>query len=150
MRLSVEQETEHRPGRYLAIQVAHKYYAFSNECVREMMPVQDLFPPLMVPGTMAERGLVGYLHTQKARVPVFDLAVRLGGPIREIHLTVQTRMIVVEAHGTRVGFYADRLTDMIQARAHEIRKGTITGHGRPKAILTIDSLWSQQELAELA
>ena len=114
------------------------------------MPVQDLFPPLMVPGLLAERGLVGYLHTQNARVPVFDLSVRLGGPLRQIRLTAQTRMIVVEAHGIRVAFYADRLTDMIQARAHEIRKDTITGHGRPKAILTIESLWSQQELAELA
>ncbi len=137
---------QHRPGRYLAIQVAHKYYAFPNDAVREMMPVQELFPSMANP----ERGLVGYLHTQSARVPVFDLAVRLGGPVREIRLTTQTRLIVIEAHGVRVGFYADRLTDMIQARAHEIRKDTITGHGRPKVILVLDRLWSREELAELA
>jgi len=146
----VEHEPQHRPGRYLAVQIDHKYYAFPNECVREVMPVQDLFPPLLAPQTLAELGLIGFLHTQSARVPVFDLARRLEGQVREIRLTTQTRMIVIEAHGIRVGFYADRLTDMIQARAHEIRKDTIIGHGRPKLILSLDQLWTQQELAELA
>ena len=146
----MEPESPHHPGRYLAIQVAHKYYAFPNECIREIMPVQDLFPPVLRLGSLAESGLVGFLHTQGARVPFYDLAVRLGGTSREIRVTTQTRMLVVEVHGVRVGFYADRLTDMIQARAHEIRRDTITGHGRPKVILILERLWSQQELAELA
>lgn len=141
----VENKSQHRPGRYLAIQVAGKYYAFSNECMHEMMPVQELFPGSLP----AESGLKGFLHTQSARVPVFDLHVRLGGAPRELRITPQTRIVVTEVHGVRTGFYADRLTDMIQARAHEIRKDSIVGHGRPKMILTLQRLWVPQELAAL-
>ena len=111
-----------------------------------MMPIQDLFPGRLTP----ESGLQGYLHTQSARVPVFDLHVRLGGAPREVRMTTQTRIIITEIHGVRTGFYADRLTDMIQARAHEIRKDTIIGHGRPKVIVTLDRLWTQQDLNALA
>ena len=142
----MEHESQHRPGRYLAIQVAGRYYAFPNECVREMMPVQELFPSLLPP----EAGLKGYLHTQSVRVPVFDIHVRRGGPPREIRLTPQTRIVVTEVHGIRTGFYADRITDLIQARAHEIRRDTIVGHGRPKVILILENLWTPQDLTALA
>jgi chemotaxis signal transduction protein len=133
----------------LAVQIAGKYYAFPNECVREMMSAQDVFPPLP-PDACQDGGLQGFLHTQSARVPVFDLHVRLGGPPRKIRVTNQTRIVTVDMHGFRAGFYVDRLTDMIQARAHEIRRDTITGHGRPKLILTLNRLWTPQELSALA
>ena len=156
----MEHESHHRPGRYLAIQVAGKYYAFLNECVREMMPVQELFPPTLfallpdhsgaaLRSVLGVKGLKGFLHSQTHRVPVFDLHARLGGVEREIRLTPQTRIVTVDVHDVRVGFYADRLTDLIQARAHELRKSTIIGHGRPKVILTLDELWTRQELAGL-
>ena len=141
----MENESQHRPGRYLAIQVAGKYYAVPNEYLRELMPVQELFPALLP----VESGLQGFLHTQSARVPVFDLHIRLGGAPRAIRFTPQTRLVVTEVHGIRTGFYADRLTDMIQARAHEIRKETIIGHGRPKLILSLDRLWTPQDLLAL-
>ena len=130
----------------MAIQIAGKYYAFPNERVREIMPVQELFPTLL----QLHDGLTGFLHTQSARVPIFDLHARLGGSHREIRVTTKTRIITAEVHGWTTGFYADRLTDLIQVRAHEIRKDTITGHGRPKTILTLDGLWTGQELAALA
>ena len=142
----METESHHRPGRYLAIQVAGKYYALPNELVREMMPAQELFPPILPP----ESGLKGFLHTQSARVPVFDVHVRLGGAPRELRLTPQSRIVVTEIHGVRTGIYADRLTDLIQARAHEIRKDTIVGHGRPKSIVTLERLWTPQDLSMLA
>ena len=147
--LCLEHESQHRPGRYLAIQVAGKYYVLPNERICEIMPVQELFPYL---GTSNEStlGLKGFLHTQAARVPVFDLQERLGGAGREIRMTTQTRIIITEVHGLKTGFYADRLTDMIQARSHEIRRDTIVGHGRPKLILTLDRLWTGQDLAQLA
>ena len=141
----MEFESQHRPGRYLAIQVAGKYYAFANECVREMMPVQELFPSLLLEAA----GLKGFLHTQRGRVAIFDLHIRLGGSPREIRCTPQTRIVVTEVHGLRAGFYADRLTDLIQARAHEIRKDTIVGHGRPKTILTLEQIWTPQDLNAL-
>jgi chemotaxis signal transduction protein len=149
----MEHESQHRPGRYLAIQIAGKYYAFNTESVREITSARDLFPPPLRPappsGGVTRRGLSGFLHTQSVRVPIFDLHVRLGGAEREIRPNTQTRIVIVETHGSNVGFYADRLSDMIQARAHEIRKDTIIGHGRPKSILTLDRLWTRQELAEL-
>lgn len=141
----MENPSPHRPGKYLAVQIAGKYYAFPNEVVREMMPVQDMFPPMPEGG-----GLLGFLHSQSLRIPVFDLHVRLGGPSREIRLTSHTRIVTVEVHGLRVGFYADRLTDLIQARAHELRHSTIIGHGRPKSILSLDRLWTPQELLAIA
>jgi chemotaxis signal transduction protein len=150
----MEYESQHRPGRYLAIQIAGKYYAFQYESVREITPAQDLFPAALGSGVFstdtARQGLTGFLHTQSVRVPIFDLYVRLSGAERQLRLSAQTRIIVVEVHGSKVGFYADRLNDMIQARAHEIRKETIIGHGRPKSILTLDRLWTRQELTELA
>jgi hypothetical protein len=157
----VEHEAKHRPGRYLAIQVAGKYYAFANECVREMMPVQELFPPTLFALTSGRQGpelravtgvsgLKGFLHTQSHRIPVFDLYARLRGEERQLLLTPQTRIVTVDVHDNRVGFYADRLTDLIQARAHELRRDTIIGHGRPKTILTLERLWTPQELAALA
>jgi purine-binding chemotaxis protein CheW len=141
----VEYEPQHRPGRYIAIQVAGKYYAIRSESVREMMPSQDLFP-----WANGSQGLLGLLHLRGSRIPVFDLAARLGAPARTIRITPQTRLIVAEVHGERTAFYADRLTDMIQARAHEIRNGSIQGHGRPKQIIKLDTLWKREELTELA
>ncbi|HEY3739164.1 MAG TPA: chemotaxis protein CheW [Bryobacteraceae bacterium] len=147
----MELESQHRPGRYLAVQIAGKYYAFQNEAVREITPVRELFPPLLGSSSELSRtGLAGFLHTQSSRLPVFDLHVRLGGAERQIRLSTQTRIVVVEVHGARAAFYADRLTDMIYARAHEIRRDSIVGHGRPKAILILERLWTRQELAELA
>jgi len=146
----METAPPHKPGRYLAIQVAGKYYAIPNERVREIMPVQELFPPHLA-SSEGRGGTAGFLHTQNARVPVFDLHVRLGGAPRDIRLSPYTRIIVVEVHGSNlVGIYADRLTDMIQAWAHEIRRDSIIGHGRPKTILNIDRLWALQDLAALA
>ena len=145
--------SQHRPGRYLAIQIAGKYYAVANDCVREIMPAQELFPPLLKHGSAAgEKGLNGFLHTRGLRLPVFDLPFRLGGGARlgAIVVSTQTRIVVAEAHGTQVAFYADRLTDMILARAHEIRRDSIVGHGRPKTILVLDRLWDPYELKELA
>jgi chemotaxis signal transduction protein len=146
----VEIELPHRPGRYLAIQVAGKYYALPNEDVREMMPVPDLWPLPAPSASSVGRGLKGFLHTQSSRIPIFDLHERLGGSPRDIRLTTQTRLVTVDVHGLRVGFYADRLTDIIQARAHEIRKDSIIGHGRPKLILTLEGLWTSQDLTALA
>lgn len=146
----MEFESQHRPGRYLAVQIAGKYYAFPNDSVREIMPVQELFPALLAPyAPLGRTGLSGFLHTQSSRLPVFDLHVRLGGAERQIRLSTQTRIVVVDVHGARAAFYADRLTDMIYARAHEIRRDSIVGHGRPKAILVLERLWTRQELAEL-
>jgi chemotaxis signal transduction protein len=148
----MEQESTHRPGRYLAIQVGGRYYAFENECVREITPARDLFPPLPAALDLAgnpHNGLAGFLHAHNTRVPVFDLHVRLGGPARELCSSTQARIVVIEVHDARVGIYADRVTDMLQARAHEIRKDTIIGHGRPKAILSVERLWTARELAEL-
>ncbi len=142
--------SEHKAGRYLTFQVAGKYYALPQQSVREMMPVQDVFPPLLPDSLNWGSGLMGFLHTQSIRVPIFDLHVRLGGPVHEIHLTNQTRIVTVDVHGFRTAFYADRLNDMILVRCHEIRRDTITGHGRPKVILTPECLWTPQELAALA
>ena len=142
----MENESQHRPGRYLAIQVCGKYYAFPNDHVREMTPARELFPASGRPAN----GLQGYLHTQSSRVPVFDLYVRLGGSPRQIKITPQTRIIVTEVHGVRTGIFADRITDLIQARAHEIRRDSIVGHGRPKLILRLDQLWTEHDLTSLA
>ena len=141
---------DHRPGKYLTLQVAGKYYAFPQQVLREMMSVQDVFPPALRDSSNWRSGLQGFLHTQSTRIPVFDLHVRLGGPDRKIRLTNQTRIVTADVHGFRTGFYADRLTDMILVRCHEIRRDTITGHGRPKVILTLECIWTPQELAALA
>ena len=114
------------------------------------MPVQDVFPPLLPDSPHWGSGLLGFLHRQSTRIPVFDLHVRLGGSVREIRLTNHTRIVTVDVHGFRTGFYADRLNDMILVRCHEIRRDNIIGHGRPKAILTLECIWTSQELAALA
>lgn len=149
MRTLVEHENNsqsHRPGRYIAVQIAGRYYAIPSESVSEMMPVQELFP-----WRSEASGLEGMLLSRGVKIPVYDLASRLGDEkARVLRLTNLTRLIVVDVHTERAAFYADRLTDMIQARAHEIKNGTIYGHGRPKVILNLDSLWTREELAALA
>jgi chemotaxis signal transduction protein len=111
-----------------------------------MMPAQDLFP-----WQNEVAGLMGFTHVHGERLPVFDLMPRLDcRGSRQMQITAQTRMIIAEVHGVRAGFLVDRLTDMIHARAHEIKKETIYGHGRPKQIVILDELWPRTELAGLA
>ena len=96
-------------------------------------------------------GMIGFSHVQGTRIPVFDLHPRLEpGKGRLLKFTSQTRLLIAEVHGVKTGFLADRLTDMIQARAHEMKKETIYGHGRPKLIVVLEELWPSTELAELA
>jgi chemotaxis signal transduction protein len=143
---SVEHENRHKPGRYLALQIAGKYYAIRADTLGEMMPAPEVFP-----WQSSIQGLLGFTYVQGVRIPVFDLQPRLdAGKRREMKMTPQTRMVVCEVHGVRTGFLADRLTDMIHARAHEIKRDTIYGHGRPKSIVQLDDLWPSSELAELA
>lgn len=130
-----------RPGRYITFQISGKYFAMPAERVREMMPMQDLLP--WAPDTM------GAVVSRGRMIPVFD--IRSTMMLKARASSRQESLIIVKSHDDyEFGFTVDKLTDMIQVHAHEIRQGSILGHGRIRTILDLDALVSQERLLAAA
>lgn len=129
-----------RPGRYITFQISGKYFAMPSGRIREMLPQREIVP-------WADRtpGVIGAVQSRGRLLPVFDLR-------SELHLRArvssrQESLVIVKSNDNfEFGFAVDKLTDIIDVQVHEIKRGTIVGHGRLRTILAIDVIVSQEKL----
>lgn len=129
-----------RPGRYITFQISGKYFAMPAERIREMMPMQPI-----VPWAEDNAGVMGAIVSRGRMIPVFDLRSEM--MLKARVSSRQESLIIVKSHDDyEFGFPVDKLTDMIQVHAHELRQGTIIGHGRVRTILDVDSVVNQERL----
>ena len=115
---------EFRSGRYLTFRVGRHDLAIFAECVRGVLPSHELVS-LEQPSLLA-----GYATLQGAAFPVFDLRAKLN--LRPGLYGRNPSIVVVETADGLAGFMADRVSDIIYARAHDFRAGKIrVGRARP-------------------
>jgi chemotaxis signal transduction protein len=88
---------------------------------------------------------LGAVMSRGRWIPIFDLRTQL--LLKERHSTRQESLIIVQSHDQyEFGFPVDKLTDIIQVHAHEIRNDSIIGHGRIRTIIDLDALVDQERL----
>ena len=95
-------------AEYLTFWLADELYAVPVAALREIvrpLPVTDVprTPPWIL-GVVTLRGTV---------LPVFDLRLRLGLPVRESHRS--TRILVIEGDDGHAGILADRVDQVVRA-----------------------------------
>jgi len=128
------------PGRYITFQISGKYFAMPAERIREMMPMQPI-----VPWAADSLGVLGAVQSRGRMIPIFDLRTELR--LKARGSSRQESLIVVKSHDDyEFAFPVDKLTDMIVVHAHEIRQGTIVGHGRIRNIVDVDGIVNQERL----
>ncbi len=144
--------TPSRAGKYVTFQISRHYYALEATRVRQVSPSRDILPydhPLPI--------LRGVLVVRGRRVPIVDIRDRLGikpGPSRP-----NAAVLLIEVPGIpglpMLGFLADKMTDVVDFGERDFRENVIQQrpngrpYGRPKTLLTVESLFSTEELSEL-
>jgi purine-binding chemotaxis protein CheW len=141
-----------RAGRYITFQLSRQYFAILSDVVRQILPASDV-------RTMNQRVpyLCGTIPADGRLIPVLDIRQKFGlgpRPARP-HACV----LVVGLNGTcpvkLVGMVADKLSEVVEFRASEIRGSTaqqrIEGrpYGRPKTVLDPLDLLKPAEWAKL-
>jgi purine-binding chemotaxis protein CheW len=137
---------DNRTGKYLTFRVARQGFAMDVASIRGFLPLHDLAsvePPHV--------WLRGFAALGGRDFPVIDLRSKLGlahgthGP--------QACIVVVETEaedGPRLaGFVADRVSEVIELRARDIRNGIARPRGRPRRVLDADQILTGAELVSL-
>jgi chemotaxis signal transduction protein len=131
---------------YLTFRVARQELAVEAARVRGILPLSELDP---MPG--ARPGLVGVTSLKGQVVGVIDLRTKLQLP--HASQGSQPKIVIVEltkATGQHlVGFVADRISDVVVYRDRDLRNGSLRGKGRPRKLVDLDQLVSEDELAGL-
>lgn len=129
---------------YIIFRVARQDFAMESALVRALLPMHDL-QPLDPPAGW----ILGVANIRGIDFPVIDLRGKLGIP-RGTHGR-QPCIIAAQAaspHGPRiVGFVADRISEVITLRNHEILAGIVRAHGRRRKIFNPDVLLSENAAA---
>lgn len=123
-----------RSGRYLTFRVARYEFAVDAECVRAVLPIREL----LVSELPQTPWLVGTSTLSGLHFPVVDLRIKLN--LRHGVAGRNPSIVVIGTDsGDLTGFIADRVSEIVHARAHDFRGGKLR-IGRPKQILDIPSL----------
>ena len=62
----------------------------------------------------------------------------------------QPKIVILElTAGKLAGFVADRISDVVVYRDRDLRSGSLRGKGRPRKLVDLDQLVSEQELEGL-
>lgn len=124
-------------GQYITFRIARQDFAMDTTRLRGLLPAYDLItldPP--------SGWILGIASVRGIDFPVIDVRGKLG--IAHGSQGRQPCIIVVEVASETgpqmVGFIADRVSDVITIRKHEIREGVIRTHGRPRRIFDPDVL----------
>jgi chemotaxis signal transduction protein len=129
-----------RPGQYLTFRLAGQHLAIRADCVRGILPLHEL-------AVFSEAGLgqahsaAGFASLGGQGFPVIDLRrkLRIAAPARG-----REPMIVVlkqsAPEGQLVGFVADRVSGVIDARERDYRHGKLHTSGRPRRVLDPDAI----------
>lgn len=125
-------------GRYLTFRVARQEFALDAERVRGIVPAAAL-APCENPTPADPPWLAGFVKMNCGVLPVINLRGKLGLP--EGTPGRDPCIVVVEAEtpaGARLaGFLADRVSEVVTARARDFRGGKLR-IGRPRKVLDAD------------
>ncbi len=141
-----------RAGKYVTFQISRHYFAIEASRVRQVGPSRDIVPydhPMpLVCGVVVLRG---------RRIPVVDIRDRLGFADRASH--PRSSVMLIDTLGISglplVGLVADKMTDVVEFRDRDFRANVVQlrpygrPYGRPKTLLNLDTVLSQEEIAEL-
>jgi chemotaxis signal transduction protein len=152
-------DVETRAGQYITFRVARQDFAMEASCVRGILPARELVPVGLLNPELTRcfsqpyfsQWMSGFASLSGRDFPVIDLRAKLG----LTHATHgrQPYIVVVEiktADGPRlVGFIADRVCELVQARDRDFHLGKLRLAGRPRQVLDPDSLLADSASAEV-
>ncbi len=124
-------------GQYITFRVARQDFAMETSRIRGLLPLHDMLPLDPPAGWV-----LGIAAIRGFDFPVVDLRGKLGIPQgshgRQPCIIAAE---VVSSHGPQtVGFIADRISEVVTLRNHEIREGVVRTHGRRRRIFDPDVL----------
>lgn len=147
-----EAEVTTRAGRYITFQLSRQYFAIPSDRVRQILPASDV-------RTTDDRVpyLYGAIPANGRMIPVLDIRQKLGLGARPTRPSAC--VLVVNLHGNCpvkvVGMVADKLSEVVEYRASEIRGSTaqqrVEGrpYGRPKTLLDPEQLLKPLEWTKI-
>jgi chemotaxis signal transduction protein len=122
-----------RSGHYLTFRVGRQDFAMDAAHVKAILPVHELIA--------AEHPdpawILGEASLKRQRFPVIDLRLKLN--LRPGTYGRNPSIIAVEVASEWIGFFADRVSEIVHARAHDFSSGKLR-IGRPRVILDPASL----------
>ena len=145
-------EVAPKAGRYITFQLSRQYFAIASDRVRQILPATDVRnADDRVPY------LYGAIPANGRLIPVLDVREKLGLGSRPARPTAC--VLVIGLNGNcpvkLVGMMADKLSEVVEFRASEIRGATaqqrIEGrpYGRPKIVLDPEHLLKPGEWSKL-
>lgn len=139
-----------QPGEYLTFRLARQPFAIESRWVKAILPACQ-FTPMAQTDRTDPQWLIGHAQTGGQRFPVIDLRGRLeltpGAPGRE------PCIVAVDVSGgdgfpLLVGFIADRVSEVVKARARDFRQGKLR-LGRPRRVLQPEEILTLEEVAAI-
>lgn len=145
-------EVTTRAGRYVTFQLSRQYFAIPSDRVRQILPASDV--------RTTDDGvpyLYGAIPAYGRLIPVLDVRQRFGLSSRPVRNSACVLVIGLEGNCPvkLVGMMADKLSEVVEFRASEIRGTTaqqrIEGrpYGRPKTVLEPEQLLKPPEWTKL-
>lgn len=127
--------------------IARQDFAIDSAAVRGILPARELELVESAPGLAGFFGpcICGFATLRGRDVPVIDLRAKLRLP----HAAPGRRacIVVVEIPGPGgprlAGFVADRVSNVVPARARDFSHGKLRLTGRPRRLLDLDALLAQ-------
>jgi len=133
----------YKAGKYLTFRVARQGFAMSADGVRGILPVTE-----MVALERPHLWICGFATVGGRDFPVLDLRAKLGisrGPRGR-----EPFIIVVEAGDRLAGFIADRVSEVLELRPRDFRKGAVRGYGRPRKVLDPEWMITPEDWVKVA
>jgi chemotaxis signal transduction protein len=127
-----------KPGKYLTFRVARKDFAMPTDRVRGILPMHE-----MSPLHVTHAWLCGFTCIAGRDLPVVDLRAKLG--IARGSHGREPFIVVVETEDHLLGFVADRISELIDARARDFRNGMLRTPGRPRKVLDPDRIMRKED-----
>jgi chemotaxis signal transduction protein len=124
-----------RSGQYLTFRIGRRDLAVWAAAVKAILPEHQLHAAEIT----EPRWLVGMARAHGKVFPVIDLRCKLNLPPGLYGRNPS--IIAVDTGEGLAGFLADRVSEIIHARAHDFRHGKIR-LGRPREVLDPRSLWA--------
>ena len=118
----------YKAGKYLTFRVARQDFAINAEHIRGILPMHE-----MVALTVTHAWISGFAAVGGRDFPVVDLRAKLAIP-HGSHGR-EPFIVVVESSGRLVGFVADRVSEVLDARQRDFRNGALRTQGRPRRVL---------------
>jgi chemotaxis signal transduction protein len=131
--------------KYLTFRAARQDYAIDAGFVRAILPWSELVP--LIPSDQADPCMVGFSSLRGHVFAVYDLGRRLGEPRATLGRTPCVVAIEIAGRpGPRlIGFTVDGVSDVVQVRTRDFRRGKIYAGGRPRRVVDPVAIFAEAE-----